>query len=117
MQSSELIVILGASDNPQRPSFMADKILKTRGYQTLPIDARHPGDLSMQPAAGGDKTVAIFVKPALQRKYYDYLLSLNPTRIIFNPGTENDELRQLADRKKIKVMSGCTISMFLNHLL
>lgn len=116
MNPSELIVILGASDNPQRPSFMADKILRTRGYQTLPIDTRHPGELSKDFAVQGDKTVAIFVKPAQQRKYYDYLLSLNPTRIIFNPGTENEELKQLADRKQIKVLNGCTISMFLNSL-
>lgn len=43
-------------------------------------------------------------------------MSLNATRIIFNPGTENDELRQLADRRQIKVLSGCTISMYLNSL-
>jgi predicted CoA-binding protein len=56
-------------------------------------------------------TVTLYLNPKNQQQYYDYILSLNPKRIIFNPGTENDELASLARQKGIKTTEGCTLVM------
>ena len=122
MKTSDIIVILGASDNPNRPSCMAGKLLKNKGYTTLnvmdqviqnePVETRTDNVISDK-----DKTVTIFLKPKQQKKYYNYVLSLKPSRIIFNPGTENDELIELASKNNIKVLNGCTIAMVMNSIL
>jgi hypothetical protein len=57
------------------------------------------------------ETVTLFLNPERQKKYYEYILSLNPKRIIFNPGTENPELAFLAEENNIQVITGCTIAM------
>jgi hypothetical protein len=36
---------------------------------------------------------------------------LKPKRIIFNPGTENDDLIKLAEENKIEPFIGCTLVM------
>lgn len=111
-------VILGASDNPMRPSYLADKLLRKHGYKTFPVH----GETIKTPVYATDtdeneRTVAIFLKPIQQKKYYDFVLSLKPKRIIFNPGTENQELESLARKNNIKVLSGCTIAMVINSML
>jgi predicted CoA-binding protein len=45
-------------------------------------------------------TVTLYLNPVNQKPYYDYILSLNPKRIIFNPGTENEELYALAKKRE-----------------
>jgi len=54
-------------------------------------------------------TVTLYINPTRQTEYYDYILSLKPKRIIFNPGTENPELEQLAEKNGIKTMEACTL--------
>ncbi|MBN2663433.1 MAG: CoA-binding protein [Bacteroidales bacterium] len=56
-------------------------------------------------------TVTVYVNPDRQPELYDYILSLNPKRIIFNPGTENDEFAELAKKKGIVVEERCTLVM------
>lgn len=54
-------------------------------------------------------TVTIYLNPVHQKAYYDYIISLHPKRIIFNPGAENDELFQLAMDNGIKPVEACTL--------
>jgi len=54
-------------------------------------------------------TITLYLNPVNQQPYYDYILSLNPKRIIFNPGTENPELEALAGEKDIETMEACTL--------
>jgi predicted CoA-binding protein len=117
MPQSSLFVILGASENPDRPSFMAGRLLQNKGYRTHRVSYGQVDDLPVHHGKNEDITVAVFLKPKQQEKYYDYVLSLNPTRIIFNPGFENDELKRRALEKNIKVFSGCTIAMLMNGLI
>jgi predicted CoA-binding protein len=56
-------------------------------------------------------TVTLYMGPAHQKEYYDYILSLNPERIIFNPGTVNPELYKLARNKGIETVIGCMLLM------
>jgi len=56
-------------------------------------------------------TVTVYLNAAHQKEYYEYITSLNPKRIIFNPGTENEELMEIAQRKGIEAIEACTLVM------
>jgi predicted CoA-binding protein len=56
-------------------------------------------------------TVTLYLNPTHQQPYYDYILALKPRRIIFNPGTENEELETLAEQQGIKAIEACTLVM------
>ena len=56
-------------------------------------------------------TVTLYLNPVNQKEYYDYILSLKPQRIIFNPGAENEELAELATKKGILPVEACTLVM------
>ena len=57
----------------------------------------------------GVDTITIYLNPFHQLQYYDYILSLKPKRIIFNPGAENDELADLAAKNGITPVEACTL--------
>ena len=59
-------------------------------------------------------TVTMYIGKARQPEYYKYLLGLKPKRIIFNPGTENDEFRALAEKNGIETIEFCTLIMLGN---
>ena len=61
------------------------------------------------PAVDNVDTVTLYLNAQNQKQYYDYILSLKPKRIIFNPGTENPELYKLAKENNIQVMEACTL--------
>ena len=107
-------LVLGASDNPQRYSNMAMTRLRSKGHPVVAIGRRPTtvGDVSVdteKKAFTGVDTVTLYLSPRLQQEYYDYILSLHPKRIIFNPGTENDELARLAQANGIQPLEACTL--------
>lgn len=67
--------------------------------------------LSDKPVVQQVDTVTLYIGPQNQPAWYDYLLSLKPKRIIFNPGTENDEFEQKARVQGIETVEGCTLVM------
>jgi predicted CoA-binding protein len=54
-------------------------------------------------------TITLYLNPSNQKPYYNYILDLKPKRIIFNPGTENDELEALAKNAGIETIAACTL--------
>lgn len=56
-------------------------------------------------------TITLYLNPTHQKEYYDYILSLKPKRIIFNPGAENEELAALAKKNGIEPLEACTLVM------
>ncbi len=109
-------LILGASDNPARYSYLALKKLRAHRHPVVAIGKKKgivgevPIGVEQTPHDGID-TVTLYLNPSNQVPYYDYILALNPKRIIFNPGTENDQLMQAAEDKGIEVVAGCTLVM------
>lgn len=109
-------MVLGASDNPSRYSYMAIQRLKQYGHPVIAIGRKDGfvGDTEIRmgknPVAGIN-TVTLYLNPAHQREYYDYIISLKPERIIFNPGAENEELAVLAAANNIKTTEACTLVM------
>ena len=54
-------------------------------------------------------TVTLYLNPKRQLEYYDYIISLSPKRVIFNPGTENMELVKLLQEHAIEAEIACTL--------
>jgi len=61
-------------------------------------------------------TVTIYIGPKNLPAYYDYILSLHPKRVIFNPGTETREFSETLSAAGIEVVNGCTLIMISNNL-
>jgi uncharacterized protein len=113
MQKKKTLV-LGASDNPSRYSYLAIQRLRNHGHPVVAV-GRKPSQVS-DVLIDRDKkefdnvdTVTMYLNPLHQQEYYDYILSLKPNRIIFNPGAENDELATLAHKKGIDTLEACTL--------
>ncbi|MBK0402940.1 CoA-binding protein [Adhaeribacter sp. BT258] len=111
-------VVIGATDNPSRFAYKAVQKLLNYGHEVVPVGIRHSaiGTLPIQhlkdnPRIEGVDTVTMYVGPQHQPAWYDYILSLNPKRIIFNPGTENLEFERMAEDQKIETMHACTLVM------
>ncbi len=113
---SKKTVVLGASNNPERYSFLAVTKLANNGHVVVPVGIKVGKIQDMEilngkPAVEGVDTVTLYLNPTNQILYYDYILSLHPKRIIFNPGTENDELAELARKQGIEPIEACTLVM------
>lgn len=109
-------LVLGASDDPGRYSNMAMRNLQSKGFGVLAVGKRggnaYGMDIETQPVPSDEiDTVTLYLNPGHQKAYYDYILSLKPRRIIFNPGTENEELEDLAAKNGIRVEEACTLVM------
>jgi predicted CoA-binding protein len=109
-------LVIGASDNPQRYSYLAVNRLRGKGHPVVAI-GRKPskvGDVTVDTDKKDFReidTVTLYLSPGLQKEYYDYIISLHPKRIIFNPGTENPELEELAQSHGIEPLEACTLVM------
>lgn len=114
MAGTKKTLVLGASSNPSRYSYLAMNRLHNMKYPVIGIGRRAgkagPVDIGteMKPLDEID-TITLYLNAANQKPYYDYILSLKPKRIIFNPGAENDELAELASHHGIQPMEACTL--------
>ena len=109
-------VVLGASDNPARYSYLAINRLKAHQHPVVAVGRKETAVNGIpihkeHVVEEGVDTVTLYLNPRNQVEYYDYILSLKPRRIIFNPGTENEELEKLAKQNGIQTMEACTLVM------
>ena len=116
MVQGKTTLVLGASANPSRYSYLAIRKLAAHGHPVIAIGKKKGkvGEVDIEtapiPVMQVD-TITLYLNPANQREYIDYILQLHPKRIIFNPGTENDELIDSAKSKGIEPVIGCTLVM------
>ena len=110
--------ILGASTNPNRYAFLAAERLKASDNAFVPIGIKKGTvlgeeilDLRECPQVEGIDTVTMYIGSKNQHEWEDYVLSLNPRRIIFNPGTENPSLKEKAELMGIETIAACTLVM------
>jgi predicted CoA-binding protein len=109
-------LVLGASDNPSRYSYLAIQRLRKHGHPVVALGRKHSfvSDveiISEKKQWDNIDTVTLYLNPRHQQEYYSYILSLKPKRIIFNPGAENDELAGLAKKQGIETTEACTLVM------
>ena len=116
MNEKKKTLVLGASENPSRYSYLAVQRLQSHQHPVVAIGKKKGmvGNVHIETEQKDWKdidTVTLYLNPLNQKKYYDYLLSLKPQRIIFNPGAENDELAKMAAIKGIQPVEACTLVM------
>ena len=111
------VAVIGASDNPERYSYKAVKLLTQKGHQVFPVHRRiksidgepvyeYIGDIK-EPV----DTVTLYVGADISSQLADEILAKKPSRIIFNPGAENPELMNKAAGAGVKTVNACTLVM------
>jgi uncharacterized protein len=114
MNEKKKTLVLGASDNPARYSYLAIHKLRKYEHPVVGIGKKDtqvadvPVEKNKIPYSDVN-TVTLYLNPLHQKEYYDYILSLKPKRLIFNPGAENDELTHLAKKNNIETLEACTL--------
>lgn len=114
MPHSKKTIVIGASENPERYSYLAVEKLKKYGHPVIALGRKNGmiGDteiITNPPQEQDVDTVTLYINPELQKQYADYIMLLHPKRLIFNPGTENEELYQMAKANGIVPLEACTL--------
>jgi predicted CoA-binding protein len=114
-------LVVGASEKPYRYSNKAIRLLRRYDHPVVAIGLREGRVEDVEIKKGFPDfeeihTVTLYVGPPRQPQFYDYILGLRPERIIFNPGTENDEFEEMAAEKGIEVVENCTLVMLSSGL-
>ncbi|WP_411895412.1 CoA-binding protein [Winogradskyella sp. A2] len=116
----ETTLVLGASIKPERYSNIAINRLRDKGYQVKAFGLKRGsvGDVTIDTELISYKdidTVTLYLNPNRQKSYYDYIISLNPKRVIFNPGTENPEFYKLLEENAIETEVACTLVLLTTN--
>ena len=114
MSNSKKTLIIGASEKPERYANKAFHSLKNHQHEVVMIGSKEGviDGVSIQkgtPHFNQIDTITLYLNPKNQEAYYDYILSIKPKRIIFNPGTENVELQEIARKQGIEIQEACTL--------
>tara|TARA_R110002050_G_scaffold99648_1_gene206527 strand:+ start:511 stop:870 length:360 start_codon:yes stop_codon:yes gene_type:complete len=107
-------LVLGASLNPSRYSNLAINRLVNYGHTVEAVGLKNGTvagvSISTEKEDFGDiDTITLYLNPKRQVEYYDYIVSLKPKRVIFNPGTENPELYRILKENNIESEVACTL--------
>ena len=114
MPQSKKTLVLGATPKPERYAYIATEMLVNFGHTVVLLGVKRGeiGELTILsewPADEDIDTVTLYINPTIQKDFYARILALKPKRIIFNPGTENLELMELASSQKIATLEACTL--------
>jgi len=107
-------LVTGASENPARYSNKAIRLLRSLDYEVVALGRREGKILDVEILTGKPQlhdvdTITMYLGAKNQEPYEDYFLSLNPRRIIFNPGAGNPSLERKAHEAGIIVAHECTL--------
>ncbi len=107
-------LIIGASNNPERYSYKAAEKLLANGHAIELVGLR-PDTIFNQKIDTERKmytnidTVTLYIGAQRQPDYYEYIMSLKPRRVIFNPGTENPDFEAQLSAHGVLVEEACTL--------
>ncbi len=115
-------VIIGATTNPSRYAYLAAGMLTEYKHEIVPIGLKK-GEvyrkqillINERPIVMDVDTVTLYIGPQHQPEHYDYILSLKPKRVIFNPGTENEEFEKMLETAGTETMQACTLVMLRSN--
>lgn len=108
------VLVMGASPEVTRYAYMATRMLKEYGHLPVCFGKRAglcAGEVILNQFPQNKKIdiVTLYLNPSHQESYYQSIIDLNPRRVIFNPGTENNELQELLNQKGIPWEEACTL--------
>ncbi|PAW92527.1 CoA-binding protein [Mucilaginibacter sp. MD40] len=107
-------LIIGATPDPSRYAYLAANRLVSHGHSIVNVGIK-TGEVAGVAIEKPETihtdidTITLYVGPQNQPPLYDYIFKTKPKRIIFNPGTENEELRRMAVDNGIETDYACTL--------
>ena len=107
-------LVIGASINPERYAYKAIQLLVKNEIEVVPMGVK-PGFVAnlliVSPLIVqiNIHTITLYLGASKQEPYYDFILKINPKRVLFNPGTENPKLAKLLNEKGILWENACTL--------
>ena len=116
MENDKNVLLLGASMKPFRYSHLAVKALSNNQFPVYPV-GREEGEIngvivnSKLPPVQKYHTVTVYLNQKNQKDYYEKIFLYSPERIIFNPGTENPEFKELCQQRNVEVVENCTLEL------
>lgn len=107
-------IVIGASPNPERYAHMAVKSLQRHGHPVIALGLREGniGETTIQtnrPILSDIDTISVYVSEKNFDNWIDYILQLQPKRVIFNPGTENEKAEKTFQNNGIQTERACTL--------
>ena len=115
-------VIIGATTNQGRYAYLAARMLTEYKHEIVPVGIKDGAvfgkdilDIFQKPPIDNVHTVTMYIGPQRQPEHIDYILGLKPKRIIFNPGTENEEFIRRAEENGIEALEACTLVMLRSY--
>jgi predicted CoA-binding protein len=107
-------LVIGASFNESRYSNIAIHKLKANNHfvEAIGLTKGTIADVIVNTERilfGNIDTITLYLSPLNQKKFYNYVVNLKPSRVIFNPGTENKEFENILEQNGIKTEIACTL--------
>jgi uncharacterized protein len=106
-------LVVGASPKPDRYGYKAVERLTRYGHPVFAygIHSGMIGQVEISAEWPNDEfdTVTLYLNPQRQKEYYDKIIALKPKRVIFNPGTENNDFQQMLTMNAIDFEEACTL--------
>ncbi|MDA3956772.1 CoA-binding protein [Oceanispirochaeta sp.] len=111
----ENVAILGASQKKDRYSYKAFQMLLEYEHRVFPVHPvlkeieGHTVYSSIKDIEEKIDTLTVYVSPKWITPLITEIVTLNPGRVIMNPGTESDSLKEALDQAGIPWMEACTL--------
>jgi predicted CoA-binding protein len=107
-------LVIGASEKPERYSNKAIRALRAHEHPVVALAPRNGKVddvefITQKIDIPELDTVTMYIGEKIQKEYYDYVIQLKPSRVIFNPGTENHEFVKILEKNGIKAEFACTL--------
>ena len=114
MVESYKTLVFGASLNPDRYSYKAILMLRKTNIPVVAFGLKYVVVCDVEIDTNLElyksiHTVTLYLNPKRQLDYMEYILNLNPKRVIFNPGTENPDFFKLLEQHNISYEMSCTL--------
>ena len=111
------VVVIGASNKPQRYSYQATMLLHEKGHKVYPVHMRIKEIegirvfSSIKDISEDIDTITMYVGKDVSNLIGNDIIEKKPKRIVFNPGAENSDLGNKAKEQDIKTINACTLVM------
>jgi len=122
MENTKKTVIIGATTNPSRYAYVAAGMLNEYNHEIVPVGIKKGEvygkpilDINQRPRIPDVDTITLYIGPQHQPEHYEYILSLKPKRVIFNPGTENPVFEKMVEDSGAEAMEACTLVLLRSH--
>lgn len=113
-------LVIGATTNKDRYAYKAIQSLINKSHQVVAIGTKEGMALDVNIETSklsftGIDTVTLYLNPKNQEEYYDYIISLKPRRVLFNPGTENPAFYEILKQNNIEFEIACTLVLLATN--